>query len=562
VTWPQEISRRAGRHLRDKHLVVDYYRIGQTLCFDLPVGEFPSGCSRVDGIPDYPFAIWVLWQLEERLLALGWNAELNQCQHSARLAGVELSALAGWTRTRQLDVPDLCLAHRGRLLTAALRWKWPSAKLRLALRGGLNALIEDGISALPPLPPGSADDLISSGARLGNISIIGSFGLAMAAVAVKHRKAAHLNARAARMAQAWLALGRMGHLEGVSYDSYTADFLMDWLQTLPLKKRASYLGRGRLDVTLDEIQFLGAPQAPENLAPLGDVEPSEMRFHYSFAAKFFYSGGGAAALPGFAFPSTAPAFLRTDALQAWFGLKPPPPPPAALPCQQFRDVHVGWRIAEKKSNLCMVVSWHHSPMGHMQKDCGSLVIGQGKHWMISDPGYQQYQPGDERDFTIGPRAHNQPIIRGYAAQGRLSDRQSAARIDFDAGVATFDLTELYPPEARLHSVTRTVGSDAQGFWVRDCLKSAKALRQVEYNWHGNPAAAWSLQDGQASLCLNGRRLWLSCRSSPLDTAELGRLPGTRGHLSLTKLIQFTKRQTEAEIEWRFGILPLPAPMAI
>jgi hypothetical protein len=62
-------------------------------------------------------------------------------------------------------------------------------------------------------------------------------------------------------------------------------------------------------------------------------------------------------------------------------------------------------------------------MGHLQADGGQIILGwQGRFW-ITDPGYQQYRPGEERTYTLGLQAHNAPVIGGKAQTRRAARMQ-------------------------------------------------------------------------------------------------------------------------------------------
>ena len=70
-----EIRLRADRYLTQKVLAVDYYRIGRRLAFPLGFERIPKPELPVPGIPDYPWEIWMAWEIEERLNSLGWAAQ-------------------------------------------------------------------------------------------------------------------------------------------------------------------------------------------------------------------------------------------------------------------------------------------------------------------------------------------------------------------------------------------------------------------------------------------------------------------------------------------------------
>src|ERR1035438_1793615 len=77
-------------------------------------------------------------------------------------------------------------------------------------------------------------------------------------------------------------------------------------------------------------------------------------------------------------------------------------------------------LFRSKGDLLAVMGLSRGPMSHLHPDGGQLILGwQGRFW-ITDPGYQQYRPGDERDYTLGLQAHNAPMIGGTAQTLRAS----------------------------------------------------------------------------------------------------------------------------------------------
>ncbi|MCX6624629.1 MAG: hypothetical protein NTY38_26925, partial [Acidobacteria bacterium] len=87
-----EIHRRADWHRSQHHLAVDYYRIRRKLAYPLPARSLAIPNMPVPSIEDYPWAIWMLWALEERIYSLAWAAEWKQDEQLASLASRDLLA--------------------------------------------------------------------------------------------------------------------------------------------------------------------------------------------------------------------------------------------------------------------------------------------------------------------------------------------------------------------------------------------------------------------------------------------------------------------------------------
>ena len=79
-----ELIARAEKHIPASHLIVNYYRIYRRIAYKIPVRAFH--CPEYDDRKGYPWSIWLTWDLEERIQALGWNFELFQNADAKRLA--------------------------------------------------------------------------------------------------------------------------------------------------------------------------------------------------------------------------------------------------------------------------------------------------------------------------------------------------------------------------------------------------------------------------------------------------------------------------------------------
>src|SRR5690625_4817484 len=73
--YEQELKLRQEQEMTREELHVYYYRIGHTLAFPLPLQQLPPIKQFPKGIPnlrEYPWYIWLLWDLRER-----WDALLS-----------------------------------------------------------------------------------------------------------------------------------------------------------------------------------------------------------------------------------------------------------------------------------------------------------------------------------------------------------------------------------------------------------------------------------------------------------------------------------------------------
>src|SRR5947209_6051882 len=91
-----EIASRVNHYLRQQYLVVDYYRIRRRVAYPLPVTSLSVPAIPVPGIGDYPWATWMLWELEERVNSLGWAAEWWSKSDCIQAVARDLEALSDW----------------------------------------------------------------------------------------------------------------------------------------------------------------------------------------------------------------------------------------------------------------------------------------------------------------------------------------------------------------------------------------------------------------------------------------------------------------------------------
>jgi len=192
----------------------------------------------------------------------------------------------------------------------------------------------------------------------------------------------------------------------------------------------------------------------------------------------------------------------------------------------------GWEAED----LAVAVSCSNSPMGHIQGDSGTLVIGTRGNWLVADPGYQQYVRGEEREFTVGAAAHNAPLINNHGPSQKRPRRIVLEDVSPSVHRVAIDLTACYPAGASLKTLVRHVWLSGKNLVVvADQVEAAKSP-QATYHWHADPAAAWWFEAGWAMVALGDAQLWLTCSQGRLSGADLQRLPGSRGQLSLVSTI--------------------------
>lgn len=530
------VRERSRFHLAQRHLVVDYYRIRRKLAYPLPVPGLCLPSVPVPTIGNYPWATWMTWELEERLNALGWVAEWLGDAQARDATTQDLEALARWNKYAQYGGPDLSSAHAGRILwTAHEKWRWPSESLRKQIRAGCRRHVEE-------IQPGSnkrhgryktKDDILHSKAphrALHNIGIIGTIGAALTAHVCGHPAAEALDRRLLALLGASLDLRAKGVVEGVAYDGYVLDFVADWLLALKEDARGAILKHPSLRSYLEESYRLAAPGAAEEVANLSDVEPKAMPFHLSAQAKLQRIRPND--LRAWHLSRCSLERFRTAGLAALKesakALSGAAPKAGALHAHYAVVLRTGWDA----NDVAAAVSCSSSPMNHIQRDNGTIVIGTRGHWIVADPGYQQYMKDAEREFTIGPTAHNGPVINGCAQSAKSPRLLALEQTEKDTYRTAIDLTKCYPAKAGAASVVRTVWlSEKERVVVADRVQG-KAVKEVTYHWHGHPDAAWWAEDGWALIHLDGVDVWFTSPQAKIDGTQIRRLPGSNGRLTL------------------------------
>jgi hypothetical protein len=196
------------------------------------------------------------------------------------------------------------------------------------------------------------------------------------------------------------------------------------------------------------------------------------------------------------------------------------------------SLRTGW----DRDGVLAAVGLSRGAMGHLHADSGQLILGwQGRCW-ITDPGYQQYRPGDEREFTLGDDAHNAPVIGGLKQSNRAAKLERLETDLQDRLHVRVDLSECYrglPTDARVKRDVWLINRGARAVVVRDSFKSLKQGAEIKTSWHGGTHFAWAFRNGWTRLSDGQRALWVGTLPGGLFPSALHRHPGSRGPLTLT-----------------------------
>lgn len=522
-----ELANRVSEQKHADELRVDYYRIGYRLAFPLPLLDYPSKYpGSIDGVPDYPWPLWLSWELNERwrILAAAWTY-LGDAEALQALTD-ELAALAVWKRYNEGGDRDVALVT-ATLAGCLVRLLTGPDDVREAALPAARRLLET--TALPwfdrtwrePSRPLSTT-------QIQNRPLIALVRSAQLAATLKHDAAVVMNERAVEATETWWSYRRgHGHTEAPAYDGYLLDHVTEWMDTLP--GRSELISHGGYDEIVHDWMHLTLPGRPDLLAPLSDVEP-QMPYWATAAIRI---AGWHADRAAADFVRRYPlARLSAAGLAAALDFPAPAGEPGAAGWRRAPS-SVSMRTGWTDDDALVAVGVSRGSMDHLHHDGGHVVIGwRGRSW-ITDPGYQQYRTGLEREYTLGPMAHNCPVIDGQQQTNR-----AAEVVSLDDEHVELDLTGCYPnlgSDASVRRDVQLVGDGRRGrhrLVVRDRFSGLHVGATVAYHWLGGTDMAWSFVAGWARLSCSAGALWVGRSNGVLKPDHLVRHPGTRGPLTL------------------------------
>lgn len=539
--WEKELQLRAEREKPKTRLVANYYRIRRKLAYPLPLRSLSTPTLKIPDIPNYPWGIWLLWDLEERMNALRWAAYSQQDDSARSLYLDDLEALAEWPRYRERPIPDLSAAHAARLLFQAYQEIPDLGSIRDKIEAAFQRLLDDILPEARKLFGlfHKAEEVLSRPEPhevLHNFPWIGATSVGLAARALNHPDREEIDRFLSALLAAFLECRKTGLTEGVAYDGYILDFVLPWLEGLPEKVQDEFLSHPRLGDMPNQSLLLGVPGNAANVAEIGDVEPDYMPFHLSALAKLLLLREDPQGL--WHLRRCPASWLRSDALAALLKLQDRSDREAEISQTADANYALALRSGWNQEDLAVVMSANQSPMGHLPPDSATIVIGSRGRWLIDDPGYQQYMQNAERNFSRGPQAHNAPLINGCETIRRPTRRQIAYRQDsLTLQRMEIEFSETYPEDLSLERVRRIVWLLGNtGVVVADEIRG-KSVKWVDYNWHGHPDLAWWEENGKVCLYApDGTTLWIQNPQNSLSMSDITRVSGSRGQLTLQSQI--------------------------
>lgn len=169
------------------------------------------------------------------------------------------------------------------------------------------------------------------------------------------------------------------------------------------------------------------------------------------------------------------------------------------------------RIAGQTVTLCM--EGGHNAESHNHNDLGQVQLFLEDRAVLLDPGLPQYVEGffgKDRYNHLNPSSlgHNVPIIRHTPQRSGKQARTNVVRVDPTTGMLCLDLTQAYPPEARLIRWRRQI--DAGLLQVLDQIKLAEHGK-VELCYWTDQSVRCSYDD-----CLVGQHVRIVFSPRPIN----------------------------------------------
>jgi len=194
-------------------------------------------------------------------------------------------------------------------------------------------------------------------------------------------------------------------------------------------------------------------------------------------------------------------------------------------------------------------------MGHLHCDGGHIVIGHRNRCWITDPGYQQYRRGAEREFSVGLEAHNAPVLNGIVQTVRAAIVTGKEAASDGCQSVDLDLTNCCESLPEHTFVGRSVYLQSSGqttVLVRDTIRSEGAGIALDHYWQIGSFLAFSFVEGWLRLSDGHAALWIGTfvedgqaqeyKSMSIAPTQLGRHDGSRGGLTLRHSQVCTKKQ--------------------
>jgi len=531
----QTIRERTRLEKEKREVLVNYYRIGHTLAFPLPVdrrytmADLPDG---ITGMEAYPWLIWLCWDLEERwrIFHAAWR-QLGDEEAGAILQS-EIAALAQWDHFVDThNEVGLVTAHLASVLALVLADEsgWDRDHLTNA-QAAADALIDRDFAPWFAKQWPQGEPLTPR--RIHNIPVLALTRSAQLARVRQHAITDTLDKQAIEVLHAWAAyrMGDQHHTEGTAYDGYFMDGMTGWLTNLPQRDALLAETSPAFRSLADQWMQLTLPGRLDLHVPLADTE-QRMPFWANALRRLaaWYDWPDAQALLIRIPQNRLPAAIVAEAVaqSASVASQLPEPSSAFSEHPHALTLRSGWT----SDDFLVVAGAARNSLHHLHHDSGHLILGWRTRFWITDPGYQQYRDGEERDYSVGTAAHNGPVING------IVQSLNAARIiaTNEPRKARLDLSECYdglPAHATVQREIQVAENANPLILVRDQFEGLDANATITTHWLGGAHFAWAFVEGWARLSDGKHALWIGTLESDISPRQLIRHDGTRGPLTL------------------------------
>ena len=452
----QAIRERARVEKARQEITVNYYRIGHTLAFPLPVNrrytsaDLPAGIAKME---HYPWLIWLCWDLEERWLILHAAWRRHGDTEAGAILQSEIAALNQWDHFHEtFNEVGLVTAHLASLLALVLADEsgWGRDHLTNA-QAAADALLNRDFAPWCKQRWSGNETLTPQ--SIHNIPVIALTRCAQLARVRQHSLTEAWDQQAIEVLHVW-AKFRMGperHTEGTAYDGYFMDSMTGWLDSLPQRDLLLVETSVAFRSLAEQWMQLTLPGRLDLHAPLADTE-QRMPFWANALRRLatWYDWPDMHALlvriPLNRLPAAIVVEAATQSISDVRDL--PAPPNDFTEHPHALTYRSGWT----RDDFLVVVGVSRSGLHHLHHDGGHLILGWHTRFWITDPGYQQYREGEERDYSIGTAAHNGPVINGIAQSLNAAQRIPSQ----NERIAQLDLSACYEGLPKAASVKRKI----------------------------------------------------------------------------------------------------------
>lgn len=124
-----------------------------------------------------------------------------------------------------------------------------------------------------------------------------------------------------------------------------------------------------------------------------------------------------------------------------------------------------------------------SDAGHNHFDQNHFIINIGGEWLLTDPGYQNYTPGPEAEFTLQTIGHNSLLVNGKGQSLRGHGRVVTSDLGGDYDYVVGDATAAYHGRLR-HWLRHVIYSPTHHYLLLiDDVETNEAQDRVELLFH-------------------------------------------------------------------------------